>query len=45
MTFTPLQGPTEVVNRFIDEPSPYRHVIQMTIHDAEHITPEERGPG
>jgi len=42
MTFTPLQGPTEVVNRFIDEPSPYRTVISMTIHDAEHISPEER---
>jgi phage terminase large subunit-like protein len=42
MTFTPLQGPTEVVNRFIDEPSPYRNVTTMTIHDALHITPEER---
>jgi phage terminase large subunit-like protein len=42
MTFTPLQGPTEVVNRFIDEPSPYRHVTSMTIFDALHITPDER---
>ncbi len=42
MTFTPLHGPTEVVNRFIDEPSPYRTVVPMTIYDAEHIPPEER---
>jgi phage terminase large subunit-like protein len=42
ITFTPLLGPTEVVNRFIDEPSRYRHVIEMTIYDALHITPEER---
>lgn len=42
MTFTPLQGPTEVVNRFLDEPSPYRSTITMTIEDAEHIPPEER---
>ena len=37
-----MQGPTEVVTRFIDEPSPYRHVISMTIHDALQIAPEER---
>ncbi len=42
MTFTPLQGPTAVVNRFLDEPSPYRRVITMTIEDAEHITREEK---
>ena len=42
MTFTPLQGPTEVVLRFLDEPSPYRRVITMTINDAEHIPLEER---
>jgi phage terminase large subunit-like protein len=42
MTFTPLQGPTEVVNRFVDEPSPYRETIEMSIFDAEHISPEER---
>lgn len=42
MTFTPLQGPTDVVLRFLDEPSPYRRVITMTIDDAEHISPEER---
>jgi hypothetical protein len=42
MTFTPLQGPTEVVNRFLDEPSPYRTTITMTIEDAEHISREEK---
>lgn len=42
MTFTPLQGPTDVVNRFLDEPSPYRHAITMTIEDAEHIPPDEK---
>jgi phage terminase large subunit-like protein len=42
MTFTPLQGPTDVVNRFLDEPSPYRTTITMTIEDAEHITREEK---
>jgi phage terminase large subunit-like protein len=42
MTFTPLQGPTEVVNRFLDEPSQYRRVISMTIEDAEHISREEK---
>lgn len=42
MTFTPLQGPTEVVLRFLDEPSPYRRVITMTIDDAEHIPQDEK---
>jgi phage terminase large subunit-like protein len=42
MTFTPLKGPTEVVNRFKDEPSPYRDTISMSIYDAEHISPDER---
>jgi hypothetical protein len=42
MTFTPLEGPTDVVNRFMDEPSPYRGVVPMTIFDAEHISPDER---
>lgn len=42
MTFTPLQGSTDVVARFLDEPSKYRAVITMTIEDAEHITREEK---
>lgn len=42
MTFTPLNGPTDVVNRFLDEPSPYRAVVNMTIDDALHIPKAER---
>jgi len=42
MTFTPLNGPTEVVNRFLDEPSPYRLTIPMGIEDAHHISAAEK---
>lgn len=42
LTFTPLLGMSEVVRRFLMEPSPDRGVVTMTIHDAEHYTPEER---
>src|SRR5579859_3832473 len=42
MTFTPLKGRSSVVIRFLDEPSPDRGVVTMTIEDALHITPEER---
>lgn len=42
MTFTPLKGRSAVVIRFLDEPSPDRGVITMTIDDAQHIAPEER---
>lgn len=42
MTFTPLQGMSEVVMRFLHESSPDRHVTYMTIDDAEHYTPEQR---
>lgn len=42
MTFTPMNGPTDVVNRFLDEPSPYRTSIGMEIDDAEHISAEEK---
>lgn len=42
MTFTPLLGMSEVVMRFLNEPSPDRSVTTMTIDDAEHYTPEER---
>jgi phage terminase large subunit-like protein len=41
-TFTPLQGMSKVVIRFISEPSPDRAVVTMTIDDALHITPENR---
>jgi hypothetical protein len=42
MTFTPLKGPTDVVNRFLDEPNQYRTSITMTIEDAEHIPADEK---
>jgi phage terminase large subunit-like protein len=42
MTFTPLKGRSSVVLRFLDEPSPDRGVVTMTIEDALHIPPEER---
>jgi phage terminase large subunit-like protein len=42
MTFTPLLGMSEVVRRFLLEPSPDRRVVTMTIDDVEHYTAEER---
>ncbi len=42
MTFTPLLGMSEVVRRFLLEPSPSRVVVNMTIEDAEHYTAEQR---
>ena len=42
VTFTPLKGMSTVVARYLLEPSPDRHVITMTIDDAEHYTAEER---
>lgn len=42
VTFTPLKGPTEVVLKYTDEPSPDRVVVTMTIDEAEHISPEYR---
>lgn len=41
-TLTPLKGGTDMVNRFLEQRSPDRHVTHMTIDDAEHIPPEER---
>lgn len=41
-TFTPLQGMSEVVRRFLKDKSPDRHDTNMTIEDAEHYTEEER---
>ena len=40
MTFTPLLGMSEVVTRFLNEPSDQRGVVQMGIKDAAHMTPE-----
>jgi phage terminase large subunit-like protein len=42
VTFTPLKGMSEVVSRFLNEPSEDRGVVTMTIEDALHIPPEER---
>lgn len=42
VTFTPLQGWSDVIRRYLDEPSPDRTVVTMTIEDAKHIDPEER---
>jgi|CXWL01.1.fsa_nt_gi phage terminase large subunit-like protein len=42
ITFTPLKGKSDVVNRFLSQPSPDRGHVTMTIYDALHILPEER---
>lgn len=42
ITFTPLLGMSKVVKRFLHEKPAGTVVIQMTIDDAEHYTPEER---
>jgi len=43
MSFTPLQGMSTVVLRFLgNEKTDDRADINMTIEDAEHISPEER---
>ena len=45
MTFTPLKGPSAVVLRFTDEPSPDRAVVSMTLDDIPpdgHISPAQR---
>lgn len=41
MTFTPLLGMSDVVRRFIVDKSPGSVVINMTIHDVKHYTPEQ----
>jgi phage terminase large subunit-like protein len=42
LTFTPLLGMSKVVRRFLNEKDMHRHVTTMTIHDAGHISAEER---
>lgn len=42
MTFTPLKGMSVVVRRFLNEPSPDRIDVNMTIDDALHIPTAER---
>ena len=41
-TYTPLKGRTKLVMRFMDEPSPDRAYVLMSILDAGHISPEQR---
>jgi len=42
LTSTPLLGRTALVKRFMDEPSPDRAEVLMTMEDALHISPEAR---
>jgi phage terminase large subunit-like protein len=42
VTFTPLEGMSKVVLRFLNEKSPDRGVVTMTIEDAKHIPVSER---
>lgn len=42
MTFTPLQGMTQTVMRFVIEKMVGTHVTNMTIHDAQHYTEDQR---
>jgi phage terminase large subunit-like protein len=42
MTFTPLLGMSDVVRRFLQEKSPDRVVVGMTIEEALHYSAEER---
>jgi phage terminase large subunit-like protein len=42
MTFTPLQGVSTVVKRFLHEKSDDRHKVVMTIDDVAHYSDEER---
>ena len=42
LTATPLLGMSEVIRRYISNASPDRAYVQMTIDDAEHISPEDR---
>jgi phage terminase large subunit-like protein len=42
MTFTPLQGISTVVKRFLHEKSDDRHKVVMTIDDVEHYSEDEK---
>lgn len=42
MTFTPLQGMSDVVRRYLMDKVQGTHVTTMTIEDAEHYTPAQR---
>jgi len=42
VTFTPLLGKSEVVSRYLDEPSADRGYVQMELAEAKHIPDEEK---
>lgn len=42
LTFTPLLGMSKVASRFFEEESPDRKLVNMTIYDVDHYTPEQR---
>lgn len=42
MTFTPLLGMSEVVQRYMNEYDPGRAMVSMTLEDVQHFTREER---
>lgn len=42
VTFTPLQGMSDVVKRFLIDKVPGTHVTTMTIYDAPHYTAQQR---
>lgn len=42
LSFTPLMGMSEVVRRYLVDPTPERSDTNMTIEDAEHIPAAER---
>jgi phage terminase large subunit-like protein len=42
VTFTPLQGVSTVVKRFLHEKSEDRHKVVMTIDDVEHYSDDEK---
>jgi phage terminase large subunit-like protein len=42
LTLTPLLGMSELVRSFLDNPTPERHVTNMTIDDAFHYTDADR---
>lgn len=41
-TFTPLEGMSDVVISFVQNPTSDRGLVTMTIDDAKHMTPEKR---
>jgi phage terminase large subunit-like protein len=42
LTFTPLKGVSEVVRRFLHEPSDDRTVVKMTLDDASHYSEAQK---